>query len=58
MEQMTITVKEMAKQLNISLPTAYELLKSDDFPKFYIGRKILIPVESLKEWLANQSNKK
>ena len=58
MEQMTITVKEMAKQLNISLPTAYKLLKSDDFPKFYIGRKILIPVESLKEWLANQQNKK
>ena len=57
MEQLTMTVKEMAKQLNISLPTAYQLVKTDGFPVIYIGTKILIPVEEFKTWLKSESSK-
>lgn len=49
--KMTLTVKEMANMLNISLPTAYELVHSDGFPTLRMGRKILINAEMLQNWL-------
>lgn len=51
---LTLTVKEMADWLNISLPTAYGLTRRDDFPSFRIGRKVLVPVEGLRVWLKQQ----
>lgn len=57
MEKMTMSVREMAAQMGISLPTAYELVKRSDFPTFHVGTKILIPVEAFKEWLFSAANK-
>ena len=51
MEKMTLTVKEMAAMLNVSLPTAYELVHRDGFPTIRMGRKILINAEMLQRWL-------
>ena len=54
MEKLTISVKEMAELLGLSLPSAYELTRRDGFPVIHAGaggRKKLIVVESLKEWL-------
>lgn len=48
MEKLTITVAEM---LNICLPKAYELTRIEGFPCLRIGRKVLIPLEGLKEWV-------
>ena len=44
MEQLTMTVRDMAKLMNISLPTAYELVKTKGFPVIHVGNKILIPI--------------
>ena len=56
--QYAINVNEMANRLNISRPTAYELVNSVGFyPAFRIGRKILINVDLLKQWMKEQSNK-
>lgn len=49
--KMTLTVKEMAAMLNVSMPTAYELVHQDGFPTIRIGRKILINAEMLQNWL-------
>lgn len=49
--KMTLTVKEMAEMLNVSLPTAYELVHRDGFPTIRMGRKILINSEMLQRWL-------
>lgn len=57
MEQLTMTVRDMAKLMNISLPTAYELVKTKGFPVIYVGNKILIPIESFKVWLQKESQK-
>lgn len=52
MAELTMTIPEVAKQLNISLPTAYELAKSDGFPSLRIGaRRIVVPVEAFKQWI-------
>jgi len=55
MEQHAIAVKEMAASLGISLPTAYNLVNRDDFPKIRIGKKILIPCQAFQVWLEKEA---
>ena len=55
MDRLTMTVSEMAHQLGISKPKAYELVKREDFPAVFIGKRIIIPVHALEEWLINSA---
>lgn len=56
MEKMTITVNELAKTMSIGYTNAYRLANSDGFyPAFRIGRKILINVDKLNQWLDEQT---
>lgn len=55
MEKTTISVQELSAQMGISLPKAYELVKQPGFPVIHIGTRILIPVESYKEWLVRNA---
>lgn len=55
MEKMTISVQELAERLGISLPKAYELTKSAGFPVLRVGTRVLIPVEELKAWIAENA---
>ena len=57
MEKTTMSVREMADRMGISLPKAYELVKEPDFPSIHIGTRILIPIEAFNEWLIITSNK-
>ena len=57
MEKLTITVREMGRQLGISHPKAYELTKRAGFPCIRIGQRKVIPVEGLKKWLEAQVNR-
>lgn len=49
--KMTLTVEQMADELNISKPTAYNLVKSEGFPAFAIGHRLLINRQGLQQWL-------
>ncbi len=51
---MTMTVDEMAAELNISRPTAYELVKQEHFPAFHIGQRILVNRAGLQRWVDEQ----
>lgn len=55
MEKTTMSVQELAAQMGISLPKAYELVKEPDFPTIRVGTRILIPVEAYREWLIRNS---
>ena len=55
MEKTTISVQELSAQIGISLPKAYELVKTPGFPTIRIGARILIPIEAYKEWLVRTS---
>lgn len=46
-----LTVEETAEYLNIGRKTAYELVNSKGFPSFRIGKRILVNVEKLNEWI-------
>lgn len=52
--RMTMTVDEMAADLNISRPTAYELVKQEHFPAFHIGQRILVNRAGLQRWIDEQ----
>lgn len=57
MEKTTMSVQELAAQMGISLPKAYELVKEPGFPTIRVGTRILIPVEAYREWLIRNSVK-
>ena len=43
--------KDAAELLQVSMPTMYQICRIDGFPVVHIGRRILIPIDALKEWL-------
>jgi len=53
-----ISVEEMAKLLSIARVTAYQLTKTSGFPCFYIGKRIIIPLNSFNKWAEEQANRK
>lgn len=57
MDKTTMSVQELAAEMGISLPKAYELVKEPDFPTIRVGTRILIPTEAYKEWLLRNSVK-
>ncbi|MBQ3756301.1 MAG: helix-turn-helix domain-containing protein [Oscillospiraceae bacterium] len=56
MEKATMSVQELASQLGISLPKAYELVKRPGFPVLKIGTRILIPMDAFKAWLISNAS--
>jgi len=55
MDKTTMSVQELSAQMGISLPKAYQLVKTPGFPTIRVGTRILIPVEAFKEWLVINS---
>jgi len=51
MERLTMNVNELAEAMGISRPKAYELVKQEGFPRVIIGKRIVIPIESFRDWL-------
>ncbi|MCL1874112.1 MAG: helix-turn-helix domain-containing protein [Clostridiales bacterium] len=54
MDKLTFSVSEVAVQLGISKPLAYNLCSSAGFPALRLGRRILIPVDGFHKWLESQ----
>ena len=52
-----ISVDEMAKLLSIARVTAYQLTKTNGFPCFYIGKRIIIPLHSFNKWAEEQAER-
>ena len=57
MEKLAFNSKEASAALGISLPKFYELSNRSDFPRIKVGRRVLIPVDGLREWLAKEAGK-
>ncbi len=58
MEKNTISVKELAERMGISLPMAYDLTRREDFPSLRVGARILIPIDAFKDWLSREASRK
>ena len=55
MEKMCFNAREAAEALGVPLPTFYELSNRAGFPRVKVGRRTLVPVDALREWLAREA---
>ncbi len=57
-EKRTLTVSEMMVVLSVGRKKAYQLVNSEGFPSFRIGRKILVNRDGLFAWISRQEEKR
>lgn len=50
-----LSVEEVANYLGCGRSTAYELVRKQDFPTIRLGRRIIVPLTALQEWLQKQT---
>ena len=50
----SLTIEDLAEALNISKTSAYRLARSYGFPKFTIGKRIIIPADEFKAWMSSK----
>lgn len=53
MDKLVYSVQEMQKALGVGRNVAYGLVKMAGFPTAHVGKRIVIPIEALNEWLRN-----
>lgn len=56
MEKLTISVRDAAKLVGISATKMYELARSDGFPSFTVGKRILVSTKGLADWIEKQTS--
>ena len=54
-ERLFYTVSELAEVIPLGRNGLYKLVNSSGFPKIVVGRKILIPVKGLLQWMNENS---
>lgn len=57
-QKLTITVRELSDRLGISTGGAYALVKQRSFPAIRVGKKILVPMKDLDNWLTMSARKR
>ena len=51
-----MTVEEVASLLGLGRTAAYEAARRGQIPSRRLGRRVIVPVAALLEWLAADSN--
>ena len=54
-DRLGLKPKDVARLLGVCPPVVYDLCRRPDFPAIRIGRSIVIPVDQLREWLAQEA---
>ena len=55
LEPLAVSATEAARLLDVSRPTLYQLLNQPGFPSFRIGKRVLVSVAGLQEWIDRQT---
>lgn len=55
LEPLAVSPAECARLLGVSRPKVYDLLHQSDFPSFKLGRRTLVSVDGLREWISRQT---
>lgn len=55
--KLVLSAREAAAALGVSLPTFYILCGRPGFPCVRVGRRVLIPVDALRDWLRQEAAK-
>ena len=54
--RLTISIDETASLLGLGRTAAYEAARRGDIPSRNLGRRVIVPVPALLEWLGATSN--
>lgn len=52
----TLNVRQLANYFGIGLNSAYELVKMQGFPALKLGKRIVVPIDLLENWIKSQTN--
>lgn len=55
MDNEMITVREIAKYLRISLPSAYKLVNAGTIPHVKVGCRYIIPRDAFQFWVSQNT---
>lgn len=55
-QRSTVTVREIAIYLNVSVDKVYEMVRRKEIPHFKIGRRILFKLDVIDEWIDERMN--
>lgn len=55
LEPLAVNTTEAARLLDVSRPTLYQLLNRPDFPSFRVGKRVLVSVAGLRDWIDRQA---
>lgn len=47
-----LNVEQLVDLMGVSDFSIYELIQEDDFPSLRIGKRIVVPKEELRKWIA------
>lgn len=50
---LSLTAKDIAKVLGLSLEHAYRLIHSKEFPSIQIGKRLVVPKPAFAKWMEN-----
>ena len=50
--KMTLSVSEAAEMIGISKPKVYDLIRDGELLSIHVGKKIVIPKQSVIDWLS------
>lgn len=57
-KKLTYSVTEAAELVGISSTRMYQLARSNGFPSFMVGKRLLISVSGLEKWVEEQTHKR
>ena len=52
-----LTVSEATERLRISTGLAYELIRQERLPHVHLGRRLLVPLSALDDWLQEEAKR-
>lgn len=56
-KKLVYSVPQAARVLNLSAKKVYQMTHTEGFPALRVGRRTIIPVAALEEWLNQQTKK-
>ena len=54
-EPVAVSIPEAARMLGICTKNAYALAATEGFPVVRVGKRLIVPVDGLRNWVNNQS---
>jgi len=54
-QKLTYSVTEAAAVLGVSKTNMYQIIRMQGFPVIVLGKRRLIPIEGLKQWVEKQA---